>query len=238
MTQNKKHLLIISSFARDKITYLKSGKTVEKLGGPAFWISETLKDLKIDFDILTGKKRAEVEIFIDDSQENGIIKSVDKIALKEKRKADLIIISTISNEFDLGLISDKLDGDVVLDMQGYVRHAKLLNNNFNFPTNLAKRIKIIKATEEESAHLKTELADIHSGIILLITKGKDGADIVENGKKYSFQAPEIKSASNTLGAGDVFLTAFTVSYMNNKNAYEAGKFATLYTSRFLKKKSA
>lgn len=73
MKNSKQTLLIISSFAKDRITYMNSGKTIEKLGGPAFWISKTLKDMCMKFDIITGQKKSEIEITVDKNGERGVI---------------------------------------------------------------------------------------------------------------------------------------------------------------------
>lgn len=231
----KQNILVISSFACDKITYLKSGKNVMKHGGPAFWISKTLQDLEVKFDMLTSKKEAKIEITIDEFEEKGTIQSVDKILLKKKKKANFILISTIANEFELDTINN-LKGDLIIDIQGYVRYSKIHNRKFLLPENIAKRIKILKATEEEFVHLGSKFINAHQDIILLITKGKNGADIVASGKKYFFPTPKIKP-NDTIGAGDVFLTAFVTQFIRGENINDSGKFAVRYTSRFLKKKT-
>jgi len=234
MKYNKENLLVISSFAKDKITYRKSGETLEKIGGPAFWISRTLKDIGMKFDIITGKRDAEIEITVNKNGESGIIRSVSEIIPEAEINADFIIISTIADEFKLETISNNFKGEIALDLQGYIRASKLNNKEFILPKNIGKKIKIIKLTEEELDFLKSKFIDSYPDIIFIITKGKFGADIIKNGSSFHYCAPKIKFI-DTLGAGDVFLAAFTAQIIKCNDIPKSGNYANNYVSQFLKK---
>lgn len=234
MKHNKQTLLVISSFAKDRITYIESGKTLEKIGGPAFWISKTLKDIGTEFDLITGQKEAQIEIIVDKNGEKGFIRSVNEIPLKTKKSADFIIISTIADEFKLEMIDENLEGEIALDLQGYIRSSKLNNKKFTLPKAIEKKINIIKLTEEELSSLENEFIDTYPNIIFIITKGQFGADIIKNSKSYHYNAPQIE-LMDTLGAGDVFLAAFTAKFMKSKDLRDSGNFANDYVSQFLKK---
>lgn len=232
MPFNKQSLLVISSFARDRVIYKESGKIIIKCGGPGFWISKTLIDLGVEFNILTGKDEAKIEIIVDEFGESGLIKSVSNILLEKKNEANFIIISTIANEFKLEMIND-LIGDIILDIQGYVRYFKIHNKIFSISNDIVRRIKILKATEEEFTCLGEGFVNKYPNIIFLITKGENSVEIIDNGKKYFFTPTKIKLI-DTIGAGDVFLTSFTVEFMKNGNVVDSGEFAIQYTSQFLK----
>ncbi len=235
MQSAKQPLLVVSSFALDKITYRKSGRVTVKPGGPAFWISRTLQDLGVDFGILTGRKKARVEIIVDESGEYGVIRSIGPIKLYKKWGAELILISTIADEFKLSEINN-LKGDIILDVQGYIRCTKSRNTKFLMPKHIVKRVKVLKATAEEYAHLETKFIAMLGDAIILITKGRDGVDIIERRRKYSLQTPRIQLGPvDAIGAGDVFLAAFTSQFIRGRETRKAAEFATQYTSQFLHK---
>ncbi len=61
--------------------------------------------------------------------------------------------------------------------------------------------------------------------ILIITKGKDGAEIyTTSGEKFSVDALKVNSINN-VGCGDVFGSVFFYSYINGQSILDALKFA-------------
>lgn len=233
----KGKLVVISSFARDKIVYPKLNRADARPGGPAFWISRTLQNLGVGFIVLSGKRNAQVEIIVDKDGERGAVRSVDRIKVHRSEVADarFILISTILDEFDLGVLND-FGGYIIFDIQGYVRSARTRNKPFLPPAGVTKRIRVLKATAEEFANLTDEFIDMLRDAIILITKGKEGVDVFENRKKYSLPGSEIKTwPADTVGAGDVFLAAFTSQFLNGKLAVEAAEFAIQYAAQFLQR---
>jgi len=232
MKKNK--LAVISSFAEDVILYKNLPKEI-KTGGPAFWIAKTLKILKSKADIFTGKKPAVVEITIDKTGEHGKIKSASTIKTPIKTSADFLLISTVADEFDLEKLN-KLNKKVILDVQGYTRVSRTKNKLFNLPIQTAEKITVMKCTEAESKLMEKELVQQQKKRILLITRGGKNVIIFSRGKKYELPVLPIKP-TDTIGAGDTFLTAFTVKLIKDEDVIEATKFAVKFTGDFLKSKT-
>ncbi|MBU4332713.1 bifunctional hydroxymethylpyrimidine kinase/phosphomethylpyrimidine kinase [Patescibacteria group bacterium] len=225
-------ITVISTFAQDKIIYKEPGKTITRKGGPAFWIDKTLKDLKVDFDFICPRKQAKVEVVVSKKGETGFVKSVDKINLTGKRTARAFIISTVADEFDLTNLT-KLNGLIALDIQGYARDIKVQKKTkLQIAPDTYQLISILKVTKEELKFLDKEFTDNQKKRILIITKGEQGAEIFSGGKRYVFPARKTK-VKDTIGAGDVFLTAFVAEFIKIKDAQKAGKFAIGYVEQFL-----
>jgi sugar/nucleoside kinase (ribokinase family) len=76
----------------------------------------------------------------------------------------------------------------------------------------------IKVNEEEAGYLDAEAG------VLAITRGEKGARIIAE-KEYDIPSFPVKVV-DCIGAGDVFCGAFLVRYLETKDAYEAGVFAS------------
>lgn len=235
MLSPKSRIVIISSFASDKIRYQDVGVVKIKKGGPAFWISKTLKKKKLEFRMLSGKKPAEVAINIDKTGERGVFLSISKIHLKSKKKAAAFIISTVANEFSLNEIN-KLSGLVALDIQGYVRALKSKKDSkIKIPERITKKIDILKATREEARFLEKKFISDQKRRILILTEGHRGVDIFYHGRRLFLKVDKVSSI-DTIGAGDVFLTIFVIEFLKGKNIKESGMAAINFTKKFLEEK--
>jgi len=78
----------------------------------------------------------------------------------------------------------------------------------------------------EEAHFILRSRPFASGVkMMVITKGEKGGDIYfKNGKKINFDAPSIKKAVDTTGAGDNFSLGFSLALLKNKSVYLAIEF--------------
>ncbi len=165
-------------------------------------------------------------------EEKGKIISCGKIKVASPLRADGIVISTIGDEFNLKDIS-KIHGVIALDVQGFVRTRKGANLDFK---GVLKNIAILKATRSELETLApTDVRD-QKKRILLITRGADGFEIFAEGQHYIFRNKKI-AARDTIGAGDVLLTAFLVAFLRTNDSKLAGSFALDYVTKFIENKS-
>lgn len=228
---NKK-ILVISSFATDEINYKKNNKIIERPGGPGYWISQTLEDLHIKAKFYSGKQNARVKIIADGLEEHGSLLSVSKIPFKQEEKVDYIFVSTIADEFNLENLR-KIRGDIILDVQGYARAST--GGTFEIPEDIAKRIIILKATKKEFSHLNQKTQEHIKNTILLITDGAQGATIIAKERTYFFPSMSVATL-DTIGAGDVFMVAFAVQYIQGNTITKAGQFAIRYVANYLRKK--
>lgn len=220
---------IISSVANDRIRHYFSKTSTTVRGGPATWIIRTIENHSYPYFLVTGDKPAEVELLITPDGESGSIQSLPLISLTEPVEADIFIISTIGQEFDLNKVLD-LTGLIALDVQGYVRTRK--SKFLEIPREILLRIDIIKATESEYASFSSELRKILDVKLLIVTKGKRGFDMYQNGNVESISG-NIVAATDTIGAGDTFLTAFVLKFYATRNALLSGQYAQDYVEKFL-----
>lgn len=228
-------IAVVSSFAEDEISYVESIETETRDGGPALWITTTLMTLGYAPLVFSGEHNAKVKIIRDKNKDSGSVTSVDPIVFPDMLKADLFIISTISDELNLNEIN-KMHGTVVLDIQGFVRKLKMTNKKLAIPQGVANKIAVLKGTEEEVLYLEKKFLDDQKSRILLVTKGEKGFSIFSSGICYEFTPKDI-STGNTVGAGDSLLTAFAVELQNTNDILRAGEFGKKYVEEFLRLKN-
>ncbi len=217
---------IISSFAED-ILINESG-IERREGGPALFISNVFKEFKMPFDIFTGKKSS-VEIDMRKNVEKGRIISLGKILQEIPAGAELVLISTLLDEFELKAIGSFC----CLDLQGYVRNGKDFGKKKNFDSEELERFDVIKATKEEIEYIpKSRKEKIK---LLLLTNEENGFEILKDGKIYSFVVEKIE-AKNTIGAGDTFFASFCLEYYQTRDILKSVEFAKSNTAIFLKNK--
>lgn len=226
---NQKGIAIISTFAKDCVTFLDEGKTEIKRGGPAFWIERVLKRNKVPYYLVLGDHDCLVEVEIQNGQPlPGKIKNLATITLSEPLVADATIISPLLDEFDLNQVS-KIHGTVAVDVAGYTRAGKWGQGIQNVPTpseDIRSKIEILKANDREYACLADDWTEEQKkNRILLLTHGKDGLDLWDKGEQMHFKAPDAQP-KNVLGSGDTFITAFVISYLRHKSARQACVEAT------------
>jgi sugar/nucleoside kinase (ribokinase family) len=70
--------------------------------------------------------------------------------------------------------------------------------------------------------------------LLVVTRGRDGADIYLDGSIHSFSAPP-QIELDAVGAGDIFATAFFVQYNRTGDPLEAARFACYIGSQSVKR---
>jgi len=229
------NLTVVSSLAEDRIYYKDQQKAVVRQGGPALWISKALKDIGVSFNLVVGERSAVVEINVSREGEQGKIISVPSSPILQNNEADIFLISTIADEFPLSRVAG-LHGSIALDVQGYVRSAKLKKHSkLRIPLPIRRNILFLKATEEEILFLEDSFIKNQQQKTFLITKGKQGVEMYCLGRRYNIHT-KIVHRKNAIGAGDTFFAAFVASFLKTKDVLTACRFAVSYTRIFLNKK--
>lgn len=236
MTSNilRKNIVIISSFAKDEIANLDTGFTRIKKGGPAFFISNTLRKIGAKPVLITGDKESLVRITVAGGEEKGEIVYTAPIILSKKMAADFFIISTIGDEFKLKEIK-KLSGAIAVDGQGYVRKYKKKNGKLIIPREIGEKISILKITDSEALFFDKNFLTSQKKRILLITRGRKGFEVYAFGRKYIYKAEEI-IVDNAVGAGDTLFAFFCFSYLHDGDAQRAALDAKIWVENFLRNK--
>lgn len=227
-------ITVISSFAKDDV-YIRKRLISSKLAGPAHWITETLKTLHIPYCLTTGKAPAHVSITISNAKEKGEILSISPITLKQQNWTSTFIISTVKDEFDIQNIA-RLDGIIVLDVQGYIRSLKD-GELLTIDPSILEKISILKGTASELNRLSPATIKSQKNRILIGTRGEQGGYIHYSKGKIEYRS-RIARAEDTIGAGDTFLSAFTVKYLEAGDVQKSSDFALQYTYSFLSQKAA
>lgn len=228
ISPDKSKFIVISSLTKDILIYEDKLRKIRS-GGPAHWIDMTLKDLKVPYQQILAKPETRVEIQM--PEEKGVIISAGKIKIDHPIWSEGIIISTIGDEFSLNDIG-KLHGTIALDIQGFARTTKQKKVNFR---KMLTKIAILKATQSELKILKTADIRDQKKRILLVTGGSLGFEVFTGNRRYRFTSKKIE-ISNTIGAGDVLLTAFLVTFLRTNNPEVAGSFALDYVTKFIETK--
>ena len=139
-----------------------------------------------------------------------------------------IQLCLIADEVDLDLLSALPTGiPIGATIQGWLRNfekdglvtAKLPN------LKLFEHLQLVFMSDDDIREVPQLLEQIIKIVpIVVLTRGKNGADVYENGIKNTFPAYPSKEIDPT-GAGDVFSTAFMISYSHNPNIRRACSFA-------------
>lgn len=216
-------ITVIASFAEDRLISDR-GMAIRE-GGPAFFITKVCDDLKKEYELFSGKKGI-VEIDMWDKKEVGRVKSAGQIECETK--ADLVIISTIIDEYPLSA-----QGNIsCLDIQGYVRGDGFGQKRF-FDSPELEKFTILKGSTEELRYVpQNRLKKIP---VVIETQGEEGC-LVRCGEKIT-QIPTIPVMSaDTIGAGDTFFSAYCIKYAETKDAVKSAEFAQNIVKEFLELK--
>ncbi len=218
---------LFSTYTKDIIT--NNGNEVIKDGGPALFMKNVFSKNDIEYKIYA--QEAIVKIIVKDGDEKGVLQnSLNKKILQDINKDDVVVISTVANEwvFDSNVVKGN---KVFLDAQGYIRHTK--ENPHFFEENFWDDIFCLKVNEQELKYLPHNIIDNQKAKCLIVTKGGVGVDLYAKNKKYFFSVNKVKSL-DTIGAGDTFFANFIVSFIKIGNAMEKNiNFAINKTEEFL-----
>jgi len=139
-----------------------------------------------------------------------------------------IQLCLIADEVDLNLLSS-LPSDILIGatIQGWLRNLEEDGRVIaKMPDiNLFKYCDLVFMSDDDIREVPDLLEQIIEVVpIVILTRGKNGADVYDNGVKRTFPSYPSKEVDPT-GAGDVFSTAFMISYSHNPNLARACSFA-------------
>lgn len=171
------------------------------------------------------------------SKSNNILTSHLKNQFKD---AKMVLLGPIANEIDLKLLDYfNTNSMVAVCPQGWMRR---WDNNGKVFQKMLDDWTIFKNSDlvilsEEDLNFRFDLIPELSSLfkLLVITKGKKGAEVYFNNNKYTFKSYHSKATDPT-GAGDIFATAFLIRYYETKNISLAATFANSAASFCIEKK--
>lgn len=169
--------MVISSFAEDRIIY--GSKKVLKKGGPARFITQVLKKLRMPYQLICNDEGI-VEIDMRNNMEKGRIISTSKILCQMQNKAEIVLISTLLDEFDL-----KAFGKFCcVDLQGYVRDGSDFGKKRAFDSEELEKFDVVKVTKYEVQYIpKDRVKRLKT---LVITDGEKGFEVIQEGNRQKF----------------------------------------------------
>ena len=150
--------------------------------------------------------------------------------IKIKKEPDLIFISPVLNEFSIDKtkqLMEKFKSSFFIGIpQGWIRKVIGEEVKFDF-SGFEKfpRFDILFFSDEELSNSRNSLEKLRKlSNILVITRGSRGVSVYEKDEILNFPSVKVDSV-NSIGAGDIFATVFSIKYYQLKNKSLAAKFA-------------
>lgn len=197
-------------------------------GGMAINVMENIKALGVDCDIITNDNRP-IKTRLVDEVSNQIIVRID-----EKDEVDEVNLNILHNvdfsQYDAVVISDYDKGFLKEEDIEYIaqNHSMVFMDTKKKFGDWVKKIKFIKINEKEYLNNESWLFYNYRGHVI-ITLGMKGARILKSDGKYSpsltFEIEKEHPVRDLSGAGDTFLAALVVKYLENNDIQEAIRFA-------------
>lgn len=227
---------VISSFTEDILLNHKNELLETHDAGPAFFISNALKDDETPFRLISGNSMT-VEILITPEGEFGRIPEKPDTQPITASLSEWTILSTVLNEWDPQSIR-KWPTRLFVDLQGFVRNGNDFGKKQTWKeiSSLADNIFCLKGTAEEIKYIPASVLKSQKQRLLLITHGGRGVDVFYKGQHTFVPAKKINGLRNTIGAGDTFLAYFISSMYKGKQPVEAAGYACAKTATFLETK--
>lgn len=153
---------------------------------------------------------------------------------------DALIISPVIGEISTQAATSINPEILVLDPQGYVRKVnedKTISMKEWFHKELLEKVTIFKSSEEELRHIINldtyaalgRLVDL--GVeVSIATIGEKGALLIGNGRMFRIPSYPSAKVIDTTGAGDVFLSAFTSSFLDGEDLDWCASLGSAYAS--------
>jgi len=231
-----KRIEVYSTFATDRFVNPAGTILKESVGGPAYFITQVLSDLKIPHSVCSSPGVV-VEILLTPEGEFGRIQTAPAQKTIKHLNNSILLVSTLLRDWKL--IAGK--SPIYLDVQGYVRDGDNFGQKqlWTFSSEIASALMCVKGTEEEISYLDPKFI-INQKIKrqLIVTKGSAGADLYCNGKHYFIPTQQIIKSSDTVGAGDTWFAVFVAQQSRGFSPKDSAETATEYVRKFLTKKLA
>lgn len=230
-----KKITLIASHTVDHIEDHDRGIQIKRSGGPAYYCGTAISSLGYKPAIIAGKKPVDVFITVSDHKEHIHIDQIQTIGLPERLPSRNIILSPILGEFDLRELRSRRCV-VFLDAQGYIRAPQgRIELDWQCDLRNLDNIVALKVNRREFRHVHKSIIYVFKHRILLLTKGPDGVELWDHGKRIDIQGHKMKT-TDTLGAGDTFFGSFVIKFLETGDAPAAAKFAIFKAEELLKEK--
>jgi D-beta-D-heptose 7-phosphate kinase/D-beta-D-heptose 1-phosphate adenosyltransferase len=190
-------------------------------GGMAINVAENIKSLGIECDLITNDFRPAKTRYVEE-QSNHLLLRIDvndHINPIEWEMLDKINF----NDYSAVIISDYNKGYIYEDHIDYIskKHDLVFLDSKKRIGNWVENIDFVKINKNE--FLRNWDDSLRFTGDLIVTLGKDGADHHNKHKRFSIENEhEVRDLS---GAGDTFIAALVVKYLENKSIDEAIDFA-------------
>lgn len=218
------------------IAAVKAGGKLIHVGAVAAndtWIIEEIEKFGVDCSHIdkSNHPTGHAIIFVDEAAENEIVifgganqnlevRQIDEALGEDTGNEDWVLIQTETNLLMEIVSNAKEKGfKVAYAAAPFVEEVAL---------SLIDKIDLLAVNEGEASQLAKALNVNPESIpvpILLITKGSQGATLIENDKRFDQSAFEVK-AVDTTGAGDTFLGSFLAVYIEEADAAKALEYAS------------
>ena len=164
---------------------------------------------------------------------------IDLTNINLERVPDLIFIAPVLNEFSIKKteeLMNKYKNSFFVGMpQGWIR--KLENKNVSFDYSMLSNLpffNIVFFSEEEISNSKIPMEHLKNlANILVVTQGKNGAKIYIKDKIIDI-SPFPTQAINTIGAGDIFASVFSLEFYKTKKIIYSGNIANKIAAKSTK----
>ncbi|MFQ6118546.1 MAG: PfkB family carbohydrate kinase [Methanosarcinales archaeon] len=158
--------------------------------------------------------------------------------------AEIIYICPVLNEVDsniLKLFKYRNSPLIGVSPQGWVRcyrrnKGDIIKKEWDNAKEILQYTDVLIFSEEDIPEYNSKIEEYtaNKNLIVIVTKGKNGADLYFKGKIYHFPAYPTKEKDPT-GAGDVFGAAFLIKYYESGDIIESARFATCSASFVVEK---
>ncbi len=230
----KPKIEVFSTFARDVFLTEEGRICAEQPGGPATFIQQTLNALGSNY-LLRTSNTVVVEILLTAQGEFGRIRDVPtRKMIKPLQSSDAVLISTLLDEWILPQTSKQ----IFLDIQGYVRNGDKFGGMkpYVIPPQTECVLTCVKAEQDEAEFLPPDFLERQKNKQLVITKGREGAELFVRGEKYIIPTIPMEDLPDTVGAGDTWFSAYVAYQLQGDDCIMAAEKATTFTTQFLQRK--
>lgn len=220
---------VFSSFAHDTIVYQDN---LVISWWPAFWIEQALSEKNATYTLHMGVVPWKVYITQDENGEDrGTIVSVSEIPFSPISWADIVLISTLRQEFSLMYLCE-LPNTVFLDIQWYLRWEDT-KKHIDARKIISRWVLFIKATREEFGYIDFWE---DSPAYYIVTDGGKNIELIHGVQRESISIQSAKF-KDTIGAGDTFLANIAYYFEQTGDIYGSIQDASDATFQFLVRKN-
>jgi len=189
-------------------------------GGMAINVAENVGALGVEYDLITNDFRPAKTRYVEE-QSNHLLLRIDvndRVETIEWKVLDEIKF----NEYDAVIISDYNKGYIYEDHIEFIskRHNVVFLDSKKQLGDWVENINFLKINKNEFLQNWSDTVKFKGDLI--VTLGKDGAHL---NKFKRFSIDNEHNVRDLSGAGDTFLAALAVKYLENKNIEEAITFA-------------